>query len=96
MLTDDLHLIENVLFDDDFMGVLEDRLFFYGSFPLLLVPDGIGVSLEVDRTACLLSAFQDMNHGAAVPSARVFGCGIGALAPLSVLVGGRSENTISL
>ena len=54
-LTDDLHFLENVLFDDGFVGVLEDCLFLYGSFSLLLVPDGIGVGLEVDRTACVFS-----------------------------------------
>ena len=96
LLTDDLHFIENVLFNNGFVGVLKDRLFLQGSFPLLLVPDGIGVGLEVDRTACVLSAFQDMNHGAGVPSARVFRCGIGTLDAHAVLVGGRSKNSVCL
>ena len=95
-MADDLHLIESVLFNDGFMGVLKDRLLFNGSFPLLLVPDGIGVGLEIDRTTRVLSAFQDMNHGAGVPSTRIFRCGVGTLDANAVLVGGRGENSICL
>ena len=96
LLTDDLHLIENILFDNGFVGVLKDGLLFNGSFPLLLVPDGIGVGLEVDRTACVLSAFQNSNNCAAMPTTRVFGCCVGILNAHAVLVGGRSENPVCL
>ena len=61
LLADDLHLIEDVLFNNGFVGVLEDCLFLYGSFSLLFVPDRIGVGLEVDRTACVL-LFLHRNH----------------------------------
>ena len=96
LLANDLYFVKDIIFDDGFMGVFENCLFFDGGVPLLLVPDGIGVGLEVDRTACVLSAFQDMNYGACVPSARVFRCGIGTLDAHAVLVGGRGKNSICL
>ena len=96
LLADDLHLVENVLFNNGFVGVLEDCLFFNRIVPLFFVPDGIGVGLEVDRTACVLSAFKDMNYGICVLCARVFRCGVGTLDAHTVLVGGRSENTVCL
>ena len=96
LLADNLYLIENVLFTNGFVGVLEDGLLLNRIVPLLLIPDGIGVGLEVDRTACVLFAFQNMNYGACVPSTRIFGCCVGTFDALSVLVGGRGENTVCL
>ena len=37
------------------MGVVENSLLFNGRFPLLFVPDGIGVGLEIDGASCVLS-----------------------------------------
>ena len=51
LLTDLLHLVKDFLLDDCRVGVVENRLFLNGRFPLLLVPDRVGVALEVDRTA---------------------------------------------
>ena len=96
LLANDLYFVENILFDNGFVGVLEDCLFFNRIVPLLFVPNGIGVGLEVDRTACVLSAFLDMNYCACVPTTRIFGCCIGTLDALAVLVGGRGENSICL
>ena len=96
MLADNLHLIENVLLDDGFVGVLEDRLLLNGVVSLFLIPDGIGVGLEVYRTACVLSAFQNMNYGACVLTARIFGCCVGTLDAHTVLVSGRGKNSICL
>ena len=67
LLTDLLHLVKDFLLDDRRMGVVENRLFVKGRFPLLLVPNGIGVGLEVDRTACVLPPFQNMNNRVGVP-----------------------------
>ena len=53
LLPDLLHLVKNFLLDDRRVGVVENRLFVKGRFPLLFVPNGIGVGLEVDRTACV-------------------------------------------
>ena len=49
------------------MGVWKDGLFLNGRFPLLFVPDGVGIGLEVHRTACVLPAFQNRHNGTAVP-----------------------------
>lgn len=57
-----LHLVKDFLLDDRRMGVVENRLFVKGRFPLLLVPNGVGVGLEVDRTACVLPPFQNVNN----------------------------------
>ena len=54
LLTDLLHLVKDFLLDDCRVGVVENRLFLNGRFPLLLVPDRVGVGLEVDRTACVV------------------------------------------
>ena len=54
LLPDLLHLVKDFLLDDRRMGIVENRLFVEGRFPLLLVPDGIGVGLEVDRTLSLI------------------------------------------
>ena len=47
------------------MGIWENRLLFNGIIPLLLIPDRIGVSLEVHRAACVLPAFQNCHNGTA-------------------------------
>ena len=96
LLANDLHLLKDILFDNGFVSVLKDGSFFGRILPLLLVPDGVGVGLEVDRTACVLLALQNMNYGTGIPSARVFGRCVGTLDALAVLVGGRGENTICL
>ena len=49
-----LHLVEHFLFDNRRVGIVENRPFIKRRFPLLLVPNGIGVGLEVDRTARVL------------------------------------------
>ncbi len=47
------------------MRVEEDCSFLNGIFSLLLVPNGVGVGLEVDGAACLLPAFQNRHNGTA-------------------------------
>ena len=42
-----------------------------GIVPLLLVPDGVGIGLEVHRTARVLPPFQNRHNGTAVPVAGV-------------------------
>ena len=94
LLPDLLHLVKDFLLDDRRMGVVENRLIFKGRFPLLLVPDRIGVGLEVDRTACVFPAFQNLDHGIAVPSARIFWQRIGTVDAFAVFVGSRSQHSI--
>lgn len=53
LLANLLHLIKDFLLNDGRMGVVENLLIFFGIFPLLLIPNGIGVGLEVDRCLAL-------------------------------------------
>ena len=63
LLADFLHLVKDFLLNDSRMGVVEYRLLLNGRFPLLLVPDGVGVGLEINRTARVFPSFQNMNNG---------------------------------
>ena len=51
LLPDLLHLLKSVDVDDGRLGIVEDCLVLCGVLPGRLVPDGIRVGLEVDRTA---------------------------------------------
>ena len=53
------------------MCIGEDGLLLKGIVPLLLVPDGVGIGLEVHRTARVLPPFQNRHNGTAVPVAGV-------------------------
>ena len=89
LLANLLHLVKDFLLDDRRMGVVENRLFIKGRFPLLLVPNGIGVGLEVDRTACVLPPFQNVNNGVGIPMIGIIGFRAGCLDALALFVGGR-------
>ena len=66
LLADLLHLVKDFLLNDSRMGVVEYHLLLNGRFPLLLVPDGVGVGLKVNRTARVFPSFQNMNNGIGV------------------------------
>ena len=66
LLADFLNLVKDFLLDDCRVGVVEYRLFFKGRVPLLLVPDRVGVGLEIDRTAGIFPALQNVNNGVGV------------------------------
>mgnify|MGYP006070656235 CR=1 FL=1 len=70
------------------MGVVEYRLLLNGCFPLFLIPDGIGVGLEIDGAACVLPPFQNVNDRVGVPMVRISGFRAGCLDALTLLVGG--------
>ena len=55
-------IVNNVL-----VGVREDSLILHRVQPLLLVPDGVGVRLEVDCAAHILPAFQNAHNSAVLP-----------------------------
>lgn len=76
-----LHLVKDFLLDDRRMGVVENRLFVERRFPLLLVPNGIGVCLKVDRTSCVLPPFQNVNNGIGIPMVGIIGFGTCVLIP---------------
>ena len=51
LLPDFLHLLKHSVLNDTLMGVWKDGLFLDGRLPLFFVPDGVGIGLEVHRTA---------------------------------------------
>ena len=87
LLANFLHLVKDFLLDDRRMGVVENRLIFKGRFSLLLVPDRIGIGLEIDRTACVFPPFQNVNDRVGVPMVRISGFRAGCLDALTLLVG---------
>lgn len=50
------------------MSVIENLAIFHWVVPLLLVPNGVGVGFEIDRTACVLHIFENVSNGAFVPA----------------------------
>ena len=96
LLPDLLHLVKDFLLDDRRMGIVENRLFVEGRFPLLLVPDGIGVGLEVDRTACVLPPFQNVNNGVGVPMVGNIGFGAWSFDARPTLVSGGVKHLFLL
>ena len=91
LLADLLHLFKHIIVDNALMGIGENRLLFNGIIPLLLIPDRIGVSLEVHRAACVLPAFQNPDNCAVTPAIRVLRFLIGAFDPLQGFVGSRCQ-----
>jgi len=65
LLAELLHLFKHIIVNNALVGIGENRLLFNGIIPLLLIPDRIGVSLEVHRAACVLPAFQNRHNGTA-------------------------------
>ena len=76
------------------MGVVENGLLFNWVFPLLLVPDGIAESFEVDGTACVLPAFQYVDNGAVAPAVGIFRLRVRSFAPLLLFIGSRRQHLI--
>ena len=76
------------------MSAGENRLLLYRIFPLLLVPDGVGIGLEVDSTARVLPAFQDFDNRTVAPAIGVLRGGIRGTASLLLLVGGGGQHLI--
>ena len=72
-IRDSLHLVKDLLLNDRRVGVVENRLFFNRRFPLLLVPDGVGVGLEIDGASRVFPPFQNVNDRVGVPMVRISG-----------------------
>lgn len=77
--------------DNRLMRPAESGLLFGWIVPLLFIPDGIGVGLEIDRTACVLLPFKDMDNGVGVPMVRVCALPAEGIAAIPHLVGGEVE-----
>ena len=88
LLANLLHLVKDLLLDDRRVGVVENRMFFNRRFPLFLIPDGIGVGLEIDGAARVFPPFQNVNDRVGVPMVRISGFRAGCLDVLALLVGG--------
>ena len=71
LLANLLYILKHGFLNDGLMCIWEDGLLLKGIVPLLLVPDGVGIGLEVHRTACVLPPFQNRHNGTAVPAVGV-------------------------
>ena len=87
LLTDLLHLVKDFLLDDRRMGVVENCLLFNGRFPLFLIPNRIGIGLEIDGASCVFPPFQNVNDRVGVPMVRISGFRAGRLDALTLLIG---------
>lgn len=89
LLSNFLHLVKDLLLNDRWVGVVENRLFFNGRFPLLLVPDGIGVGLEIEGASRVFPPFQNVNDRVGVPMVGISGFRTWSLdADLPLICGG--------
>ena len=91
LLANLLHLIKDFLLNDGRMGVVENLLIFFGIFPLLLIPNGIGVGLEVDRCADIFFSFKNIDYGAFVPAVRILRLGVRCFHALLIFICSRRE-----
>ena len=88
LLPDLLHLIKDFQRDDCRVGVIENLAILHRIFPLLLIPDGVGIGLEIDRAACVLHVFEDVGNGAFVPAILVLRRLMRCFSALPLFIGG--------
>ena len=92
LLPDLLHLIKDFQRDDRRVGVIENLAILHWIFPLLFIPDGVGVGLEIDRAACVLHVFEDVSNGAFVPAILVLRGLMRCFSSLPLFVGGGIQH----
>ena len=92
LLPDLLHLIKDFQRDDCRMGVIENLAILHRILPLLLIPDGVGVGLEIDRAARVLHVFENISNGAFVPAILVLRGLMRCFSALPLLVGGGVQH----
>ena len=92
LLPDLLHLIKDFQRDDRRVGVIENLAILHRIFPLLLVPDGVGIGLEIDRAACVLHVFEDVSNGAFVPAIFILWSLMRCFPALPLFVGGGIQH----
>ena len=92
LLPDLLHLIKDFQRDDRRVGVIENLAILYWIFPLLLIPDGVGVGLEIDRAAHVLHVFEDISNGAFVPAVLILRSLMRCFSALPLFVGGGIQH----
>ena len=66
-----MHLVKGVHVDDGRVRVVEDRLVLYRILAGRLVPDGIGIRLEVNSAAGVLAAGKNIRDASGFPMVRV-------------------------
>lgn len=88
LLANFLHLVKDLLLNDRRVGIVENCLLFNGRFPLFLIPNRIGIGLEIDGASCVFPPFQNVNDRVGVPMVRISGFRAGCLDALALLVGG--------
>ena len=88
LLANFLHLVKGLLLNDRRVGIVENCLLFNGRFPLFLIPNRIGIGLEIDGASCVFPPFQNVNDRVGVPMVRISGFRAGCLDALTLLVGG--------
>ena len=76
------------------MGAIENLAILHRIFPLLLVPDGVGVGLEIDRAACVLHVFEDISNSAFVPAILVLRGLMRCFSALPLLVCGGVQHLL--
>ena len=74
------------------MGVIENLAILHWVLPLLLIPDGVGVGLEIDRAACVLHVFEDVSNGAFVPAILVLRGLMRCFSALPLFIGGGIQH----
>ena len=74
------------------MSVIENLAIIHWVVPLLLVPNGVGVGFEIDRTACVLHIFENVSNGAFVPAVFILRCLMRCLSALTLFVCGGIQN----
>ena len=92
LLPDLLHLIKDFQRDDCRMGVIENLAILHWILPLLLVINGVGVGLEIDRAACVLHVFENVGNGAFVPAILVLRGLMRCFSALPLFIGGGVQH----
>ena len=92
LLSDFLHLIKYFQRNNRRMGVVENLAIFHRIVPLLLVPNGVGVGFEIDRTARVLHIFENVSNRAFMPTVFVLRCLMWCLSALTLFVGGGVQH----
>ena len=67
------------------MSVIENPAILHWIFPLLLVINGVGVGLKIDRAAGIFLVFEDIGNCAFMPTVFVLWCLLWCFTPLPLV-----------
>ena len=74
------------------MSVIENPAILYWILPLLLVINGVGVGLEIDRAAGVLHVFENVGNGAFVPAILVLRRLMRRFSAIPLFIGGGIQH----